>query len=59
MESLGYMIIFLIYNYFPWRKIMDYKYMNEIDKINTIINLKTTIKPEILCKGISIDLLNI
>ena len=34
---------------------MDYKYLNEIEKNNSIVNLKTTIKPQILCKGIPIE----
>lgn len=34
---------------------MDYNYLNELDKIKKIVNLKTRIKAEILCKGILIE----
>ena len=51
LESLGYMLIFLLTNKLPWMNLVDDKILTFLQKQKKISELKI-IKPEILFKGI-------
>jgi serine/threonine protein kinase len=52
LESLGYMLIYLVYQYLPWSDICNNKIMNEAFKIKLSGEKKASITPEKLCVGL-------
>ena len=52
LESLGYMLLFLVLDYLPWFRIFIKKTINEYDKYKLITEMKSSITPEKLCNGL-------
>ena len=54
LESLGYMLIYLARNYLPWMYI-NFSKIDIDTKLRDICNMKCSITPEELCKGLPED----
>ena len=52
LESLGYMLIYLVFHYLPWSEICNNKKINQALKIKLLREKKNSITSEELCNGL-------